>query len=634
MLAQLRNLTRGFVAWVLLALLALAFTIWGVPSFNNAVSPHVAEVDGRGIKPAELSREMDLTLRGERSRGNNVSQQDAIEAGLHMRLLEGMIGRYAMLSYAEKVGVSASNVLVANRIREIPSVQNAVGGGFDEAAYQQFLDQLGYAQGDFEEEIRGEITTQMLLSAMVAGVRPPGSFGALAFAFEAETRVISVAEAPASLVGAIAAPTEAQLQAFWEENADRLRVPEFRALTFVYARPQDFIARVDVPEARLREEFEARRPALTRPERRSYVRLAAQTEAQAADAAARLARGESIEAVASALSLQVSRGENQTRDEVPDASVAEAVFTMQPQTPARAVRGRLTPWAVVSVQNVTPAIEPSFQVVSSDLRQAIAADEAADLLNAAIGTFEEARAGGAAVADAARQAGLSVLVVPAVEASGRTQEGAPVEALAGHEEALRAAFETPEGEASDFLPVGDADVLVSVDRIIPESVRPLAEVRTDLIAAWTGRERARLLREIGGQFIASVRDGASFAEAARTHRFALRLRSVETNREGVQQIPASGLPEQIFAASEGDVVSATAPNGAAILVAQVERINRPDPAEAQAEVEAYRAQFQQGLAGSVAEAVQSQILAQARITRNTAVIERSFNTGGQDEETQ
>jgi peptidyl-prolyl cis-trans isomerase D len=307
---------------------------------------------------------------------------------------------------------------------------------------------------------------------------------------------------------------------------------------------------------------------------------------------------------------------------------------MQPRSPARAVRARLTPWAVVSVQDITPAVEPNFQEVAAQLREAIAADEAADLLNAAIGIFEDARAGGAAVADAARQAGLAVEQVPAVEAGGRARDGAPIEALVGHEEALQAAFETPEGEASDFLPVGDADVVVSVDRIFPESVRPLSEVRADLSVAWIARERGRLLRELGSAFVASVRSGASFAEAARTHRFTIRARSVESNREMAQQLPAGGLPEQIFAASEGDVVSATTSDGGSVLAAQVERINRPDPALAQAEVEAYRAQFQEGLAGSVAEAIQNQILAQARVTRNEAVLAARFNAGGQDAEAQ
>lgn len=632
MLAQLRKLTRGFVAWVLLALLAVAFAIWGVPSFNSAISPHVAEVGGRNITPAQLTRELDLTLRGERQRGNNIARQDAIDAGLHNRLLENLIGRFAIRHYADKIGVSASDALVAEAIREIPQVNNPVSGAFDEASYAQFLDQLGYTQAEFEEEIRSEITTRMLLSALVSGVRPPSSFGALAYAFETETRTISLAEAPASAVGAIAPPTEAELQAFWEQSAEQLRIPEFRALTLVYARPQDFVARVDVPEQRLTEEFETRRAALTRPERRTYVRLVAQTEEQANAAAARLQRGESPEAVAAATGLQLTRGENQARTEVPDANVAEAAFSA-PQGAPRVVQARLTPWAVVLVESITPSIQPDLDAVRDELRQAIAADEAADLLNAAIGAFEEARASGAAVADAAREAGLAVVQIPGVEAGGRAQDGTPVETLAGHEEALTAAFETAEGEATDFIPVGDGDVLIAVDRIIPESVRPLDEVREDLTRAWISRERGRRLTELGRTFASAVAGGESFAEAARANRFRVVGADLSVTRdEATQRIPANGITEQIFGAREGEVVSAARNDGGAIIVALVETINRPDPAAAPAEVEARRAQFQGSLAGSLAQAVQSEIMANTRIRRNERVLSAQFSpTNAPDE---
>ncbi len=633
MLAQLRTLTRGVFAWVLLALLIVAFAIWGVNDvFSGAGSQNLAEIGGRKVTPAQLSRELELTLRGERERGNNLSQQDAIDAGLHTRLLEGMIGRNAIYAYAEKVGVSASDALVANRIRDIPAVLNPVSGAFDDAAYQQFLGQLRYTQTDFEDEIRGEITGQMLLSALVAGVRAPTSFGELAFAYETETRVVTIADAPASVVGQVPAPTAEQLQTFYEQNAERLRIPEFRALTLVHARARDFMARVDVPEARLREEFDARAPALTRPERRSYVRLSAQNQAQANDAAARLTRGESPEAVASALGVQVTRGENQARTEVPDSRVAEAVFTTPARAAPRVVQGQLTPWAVIRVESITPAVAPNFAEQREQLRELIAADEAANLLNDAIRTFEDARAAGATLSEAARQAGLPATSIDAVSAQGLAQNGQPVEALAEQAEILSTAFETPEGEASDFIPMGDGDVVVGVERIIAASVRPLAEVRDDLAQAWVVRERVRLMRERAAAVAEAVQGGQTFAQAVRANGFRVRLQSAELNRERASQIPAEGVAGQLFGGAEGSVASGIANDGSAILVAQLERINRPDPDQAPQIVEAARAQFQQGLGGSLGEAVEGQIVASARVRRNEELLARAFRSSAAAEE--
>lgn len=644
MLLQFRKFSRGGIAALILLLVGGAMVLFLIPNGGLNFSPTnaVASVAGRDITPQELSRELELTLRARRNAGENISQAEAVEAGMHERLLESMIGRNALFAYADKAGVAASDTQVAEYIRGIPGVLNPVTGSFDQAAYAQFLQQMRYSASEFEEEVRGELSMQLLMGSLVSGIRAPSSFGELAFAYETETRIISMADAPASVVGSIPAPTEAQIQTLYEENQEQLAVPEYRSITLVYARPADFIARVNVPESRLREEFEERSAALTRPERRTYVRLAAQTQAQANDAAARLTRGEAPEAVAAALQMQLTRGADQARNEVPDTRVAEAVFTQQ-RGQARAVQAQLTPWAVVRVDAITAAVTPTFESQRAQIHDAIAGDEAADLLNAAIGTFEEARAAGAAVADAARQANMPMVNLPAVDAEGRAQNGQFIESLVGHEAVISTAFQTPESEASDFIPIEDADVLVAVDRIIPASVRPLAEVRQQLVQVFTAREMGRLMRERMARVGDAVRGGQTFAQAARANGFTVRVTSESVNRQAVAQIPARTLATQIFAASAGDVVSDIRADQPGMFVAQIETINRVDPATAPQIVEAARARMQadnpytrtegDGLEASFAEALQNEVVARARVRRNEALLERMFNqnTGASDQ---
>jgi peptidyl-prolyl cis-trans isomerase D len=630
MLLQFRNVTRGWIATLIVGLIGLATVLFLIPSdgLSGIGSNAVATVGGRDITPPQLTRELELTLQGERANGQNLSQQEAIDNGLHLRLLEGMINRVAMYVYAEKVGVSASDAQVAQRIRDIPAVHNAVTGAFDEQAYAAFLAQMRYTRPEFEQDVRGDLTTAMLVQSLMAGVRAPTSFGALTYAYDAETRVVSVAEAPASAVGAIPTPTEAQVQAFYEDNQQNLRLPEFRALTLVYARAADFVSRVDVPEARIREEFDARSPALTQPERRTYVRVAAANEAQANAAAARINRGESAAAVAQAMSLQVTRGENQARTEVPDTAAAAAVFGAQVRGPAVVARSSLSPFIVIGVESSIPAVTPNYAEHREELRTAIAADEATDLLNSAVTTFEDARAGGASLQDAARQAGLTSVTIPAVEAGGRDQQGRPIESLAGHEEVLAAAFQTQEGEATDFTPAGDADVVAGVDRIVPESVRPLEEVRADLIQAWTERERVTRLRELGEQVVAGVNGGQSLAAAAGANRARVVVSSRTIDRRNAFQSLPQGLAGQMFAAAQGGAVSSV--QSAGVLIAVVERINRPDANADPQIVEATRTYAERpcmpqalqagappfcGLSNSVAEALQGEIVSRSNPRR-------------------
>lgn len=650
MLLQFRNITRGWIATVIVALVGLATVLFLIPQdgVNFAAGNAVATVGGRDITAPELTRELDLTLRGERDRGANITQQDAIDAGYHLRLLEGMINRVAMYAFAEKIGVSASDEQVAARIREIPAVNNAVTGTYDETAYNAFLQQMRYGRQEFERDVRGDLTTQMIVQSLMAGVRAPTSFGALTYAFDAELRVVSVAEAPASLVGTIPQPNDAQVQAFYEDSQDALRLPEFRTLTLVYARATDFAARVNVPEARIREEFDARAASMTQPERRTYVRIAAQTEAQANEAAQRVNRGESAAAVAQAMGLQVTRGEDQSQAQVPDTAVAAAVFRAQVRGPAVVARGELSPFVVVRVESSTPAVAPNFAESREELRNLIAADEAHDLLSAAVSAFEDARGNGTPLVEAARQAGLPMVTIAAVEAGGRDQRGQPVEALTGHEELLAAAFQVPEGEATDFVAVGEADVIAGVDRIIPASVRPLEEVRADLVQAWLSRERTRRLRELGETIVAAVNGGQTLSQAAAANRARVVVSSRSIDRRSAAQALPQGLAGQMFAVAEGTAFSQAGPNGA--LIAVVERINRPDIATADPQMlEATRLYAERpcmpeamqagappycGVSTSTMDALQGDILRNANPRRHERVIANTYRPTNTEEDAQ
>jgi hypothetical protein len=90
------------------------------------------------------------------------------------------------------------------------------------------------------------------------------------------------------------------------------------------------------------------------------------------------------------------------------------------------------------------------------------------------------------------------------------------------------------------------------------------------------------------------------------------------------QIPARGLAPQIFAAPQGGVASDMRADGGAVLVAQVEQINRIDPAEQPQAVEQLRTQMQQGLAQSLASAVQSEVLARTHVERNERLLDQVF----------
>jgi hypothetical protein len=65
-------------------------------------------------------------------------------------------------------------------------------------------------------------------------------------------------------------------------------------------------------------------------------------------------------------------------------------------------------------------------------------------------------------------------------------------------------------------------------------------------------------------------------------------------------------------------------DGGAVLVAQVEAINRQDPAEQPQVVEGIRGQMQRSLLESVDLAVRGEIVASTRVRRNEALLNQLF----------
>lgn len=631
MLLQMRTFTRSIVAYLLLFILVIAFAIWGINDvFRGVGSQNLAEVGNRTILPNALAREFDRRLDMQRQQGRQVSRQEAIAAGVHSRLLEVLVAQAALGVYAERIHIGTSNSQVAQRLREFPPAQNPVTGTFDRNEYAAALRQLRINEREFEGQMRDQLTTAMLVQSLTAGLRAPSSFAKLELLYNSETRTMSIAEVPIAAAGTVAPPTDAQAQAFYQEHQNAFQIPELRTFSIVYARPRDFAQRVTVPEQRIREAYEQSLPQITVPERRTFVRLAAQTEAQAQQAAQRLARGEASDAVAAALGLQLTRGADQARNQVSDPRVADLVFTTNAGAPPRVGRGQLSPWVVVKVEGVTPASTPTFESQRETIRTQIANDEAGELMNTAVSAFDDARAAGTPIVEAARAAGLTVETFTNVAQNGAGATPEQRIALQGAPEILRTAFETDEGQASDFFPVQDTDILVSVDRVTPTRVQALTEVRQQVNELYIVGETQRRIVERATAIQTATQGGTPFAQAVAANHGVIVARSQSIDRQtAMQQLQRFGA--MVFGTPEGGVAVSMRPDGRAVVLAHIERVTRADPATQPEAVEALRtSSSQQALEGAYSEAFQNAILASTRIRRNQELLDRLYPADGDE----
>lgn len=626
MLTELRKVTRGWIAMGVIGLLALAFAIWGINDvFKPIQSNEVAS--GRGVKVTqqEFNLAFDNELKRARAQsGKSVTRQEAVEANLHMRLVNQLVNQRVFDALAGRVDVGASDAMVAKSIQDTEAFRNPVTGAFDAGTYRSLLAQNGITAALYENDVRGEMARNQLADALVAGIRPPSSFGRMAIAFESERRTISIAAITPERVGAPAAPTDTEIEAFYKAQAQAFALPEYRAFTVIRAEPADFASRVEVPETKIKELYEFRKAQLVTPEKRTFVLLSGGADRAAAEEAGRrLAAGEDPQAIARGLNMQAQTFEDKTKSDAPDARIGAAVFGAAAGQMTAPIQG--ITWSIARVTSVTPGASPTLEEVREQLHSELAQDEAQTLMTNAVEKFDEVRSSGATIEDAAGQAGLAVTRIPLTDARGLNAAGQPEASILDQPEIVQAAFAAAEGDPTDWTSTETGgSYMIRIDTLKPSGPPPLAQVRDRVALAWRMQKTGEAMRELSDELSAAVTGGASFTNAAKT----LRLPVLVTSQTITRQMAGQGGPSRqlmgaVFTGRAGEIVSgAGGPGGAVLYVAQIENIERDDPSKTPQLLEEARQSLNSMLAEDMLVTVQNAARQQARIRLNQPLIDR------------
>lgn len=624
MLSGMRKVTRSWLGGALLLLIAASFVVFGINRDQlQAVGarPDLAHGKGVSITERDLQKEFDRDLERAQQQNPEITRAIALEQGRPRALLQQIINERAIDALAKRLGLTTSDAEIARAIRNQKEFQNPVSGQFDGQLYTRLLSENNLTTAEYESRLRTDLTRSQIASASVAGALAPQAFAKIFFDLETEQRVVSVVEINPSLVKAPGAPTEAQLQAFYTENAARFIDAERRSLTIVSARTSDFLAKVTVEDAKIKELFDYRKPTLTTPEKRSYVQISAATKGAAEDAARRLAAGETPEAAAAAVGGQALTITDVTRDQAPDPAVAEAVFKRGIGETTSAVQGKLA-WASARVSAITPGVTPTYEAVSPSLREELAKGDAEDLVSKAVQAFEEARAGGESLEKAAEQNGLSITKFSKIAADGRGfDSSAP---LLNEKALLKTAFATAEGESTDFDTVEGGYALARVDAIQPSAPLPLAQIRAQLVLSWQAKQVSDAMQALATKLRAEVAAGKDFAATAKALGAPVVAKSQTVVRAQLAQGPAAALGNAIFAGLEGVVVEAALGQGQAIALAQIEAINKQDPALAPDLLAKARQAASEQLVQDALFALQTEAARAADVKVNDAIFNRNF----------
>jgi peptidyl-prolyl cis-trans isomerase D len=556
MLTTLRNKASGFFVKILLGVLVVAFAAWGIDDvFRGGTQTAVAEVGDIDIDATNYEREFHQQLRNIQAQsGQILTNEQARQSGLDRMVLFQMIADALFELEAHRLGLTASDDVIRQNLASTEAFRNPMGQ-YDPEIARQVLAANGISVEAFVADISARSKRLQIDSAVRSLEIAPGAFVTALYRILSEERIVEYFLLTPSVTAETDSPDEAALQSFYKENTERFALPEYRSFNLIVVTSDHLVEEITVGEEDLRAEFERRRADYTTPEKRVVDQLPFKDMA-AADAAARaLPEGKDFDDIARQYGYsveEISLGEV-TRQDMLSKEIADAAFALEDGKVSAPVMGPLGP-VLLRVRQIKSGSERSFTDVQEELKKQLALAQARERLYDFANSVEDARAGGASLAEVSERFGLQMRSVQAVDAQGRGRDGATAGDLPNQEQTLADVFSRETGEE---IPMGEskdgAFYWVEVTAITPRHERPFTEVRENVRQLYLREQSIKRLEALALDLVAKGNKGAALAELARAQGASVK-ESAALGRTAPNEIFSAEALDAVFAAPRGKFV--------------------------------------------------------------------------------
>lgn len=588
---------KGMAKWtvrILLLLLVLSFAMWGVADYVTApVNPPVAHVGDREVSTNEFLNEAQRRINIVRQQQNRlIDQRTAIEAGLYGQTLSALIDRNVLLDTADGWNLGVSDEVVVREIRNDPSFQGPTGN-FDRLRFEAILRNAGFGENQYIQNLREDIINRQIEASVMAGLdRGQDHLARAILAYQLETRDIRMIEVANDKLAEAAAPTDADLRAYHQENADRFSTEPLRAGRVLYVSIEDVASEIIIDEQPIEDSYQKRLGEFTTDGTRAIRQAIFPDEAAASAALERINGGASFEdVVQEATSAPPIDLGTVTQDGLPGA-VGEAAFSAAPNSVTGPVQSAFG-WHLVEIGDATEeVVQPLEDVrdqIIADLQLEQALEEIIELSN----QIEDELAGGATAQDVARSIDRPVIELPAVDRAGNDASGENrLQELPAQTIVLL--FGTDPGAELNAEELDDSSLLLVETLTVKEpELRPFEEVREDVLAAWQSEKLAEVAAAERQKLVDRLNGGTTLEALAEELGAEVTSEAGITRQSGAPTL-AGEAREAIFSANPGDAVGGASPLGGGQIIAVADAINPADIADGDEQAE--------GLASSIGQA--------------------------------
>jgi len=530
MLQEIKERAQGWVAWAIVILITIPFALWGIQSYLGiGGEPVAAKVDGTKITQRELDQSVQRSRMRLRESLGPAYDPDLFESGqLRAQVLQRMIRDTVLLDASYDMGMRVSDEAVRAAILAEPAFQR--DGVFDKATYERVLGLQGLTPMAYEERLRsGLLSTQLARAVTESGFTTDAELAA-ATRLLRQRRDIAYLVLPQDRFMPEAEPSAEDIKAYYDANPQRFESPDRVKLTYIVLDADALAKPAAVDEAALRAAYEERIDEFQETERRAVRHILLTVPADADDATAQQVRdrlaelrakieaGEDFAAVAEANSQDPGSAEQGgdlglVERGMMDPAFEQAAFGLQKGVVSEPVRSRFG-YHLIEVTDIEGGKAKPFAEVRDQLARELGRGDA----EAAYFELAEQLANLSyespdSLIPAAETLGLEVQTSDWIERRGG-------EGILGNPKVTGAAFSEDvlvQGNNSEVIepdPDRMQAIVLRVDDHEPAAVRPLDEVRDDIVTILKQQQAAAAALAAAEAMVERLRGGEDLASLA------------------------------------------------------------------------------------------------------------------------
>lgn len=627
MLDSLRSAAGTWVAKALLLLLVLSFAVWGIAGQTGGMGANAVVTAGQTtVSPTEyrLAYDRQLSVLSQRF-GARVTREQAQALGVDQQVLAQLVAGAVLDEQARVMNLGVSRDRVATLTAEDPAFQGP-GGSFDRRQFELVLRQIGMRPEDYLRNREQVAIRQQIVEAISDGMSVPDTFLRAVALYQGEDRTVEYLVLPQALVQPIEAPTDALLAAYFEENKVRYAAPEYRKIDYVKLEPEDIADTSVITDEQVADDYQKTIAAFTTPERRTIDQIVFVDEDAARIASDRLLGGATFEQMVEAdgKSMADVRLGTVEKSRVPDPAIADAAFSLAKDEVSGIVAGAFGP-AIVRVTEIIPESVKPLAEVQEQIRRDLALTEANRVLLDVHDRYEDARAAGSTMQEAAASLGLSVTTVEAVSRTGQDPSGGVVSDIPESAEVLRAAFESEIGVENPPVSIGsEGFVYHEVRSVTPARDRTLDEIRDRVAADWTAAQVSARLAERAAEIEKRIEDGASLDEIAAELSYEKQIKRGVRRGAADPDLGETGVAA-VYGVTEGGTGLVPTPSGDGQIVFKVTEVFEPAGASAESIAPDMRQAFRSGWSDDLLDQMVAELQERYEVTVSQTAIQQALS---------